>query len=494
MEPVVEDNSKLSIDNIDDYDGSHMEKLLKCMMGVTSGKEGLRRFLSTKGWDYINKILKQEADKTDYTQMDDNSVILVGIIGQTCLQHSSPKLLKQFLGEFINWFISISQICRKSHSKLKFQLMDILAYVLDIDLPLSFQHELEISEKWKENIRCAIYDILRSKVTQEQTLPSISLAARMMSLYGEGWIFSRNGTEDDVKDAMLLLQCCCIEIRMILGLDWAEIQKLQSNSSQEQQQQQQKESKVSKQMRMATACFTIIEQCIDSLASNDTEEVHIPPDYVQSYAQLSPNQLLDLQKWLMELVNDLCAYLEDLQAEMKLWSEDQVKTQVFCHPLALASVRLLALWLSVDMESLHTSLDAIMPILIEFCDQCVDGLYPIEFFFPFFFQLADSYEEEITKGKEKLIDEKQKEACHLFKSFIDSHGLRVLHRYLTKRYMLNSPHPINDDSCYPIYSSSNILMVASKYFPLALLPSEWDDLSPLFETKPLLQSDHNKAA
>jgi hypothetical protein len=39
------------------------EKLLKCMMGITSGKEGMETFLSRKGMNYLNKLLEEELNK-----------------------------------------------------------------------------------------------------------------------------------------------------------------------------------------------------------------------------------------------------------------------------------------------------------------------------------------------------------------------------------------------------------------------------------------------
>jgi hypothetical protein len=216
MESIIDVLSKLSIEKAEDK-GETLEKLAEYMMDTLSGQEGLQRFQSTQGWNYINNILQQETLKIDYTQIDETSVLVIAVIGETCLQSSSPELLEAYLEDFMNWMVFLSMICRQSHSILKFRLMQILKCTLELELPSSFHHALEMHEMWKKNICDAVYDVLRSKVTPQQILPSIMLINRMLLLYHENLLFK---TEEDVKLLMLLLQRCSIEIYLALDIDW----------------------------------------------------------------------------------------------------------------------------------------------------------------------------------------------------------------------------------------------------------------------------------
>jgi hypothetical protein len=95
MESIIDVLSKLSIEKAEDK-GETLEKLAEYMMDTLSGQEGLQRFQSTQGWNYINNILQQETLKIDYTQIDETSVLVIAVIGETCLQSSSPELLEAY--------------------------------------------------------------------------------------------------------------------------------------------------------------------------------------------------------------------------------------------------------------------------------------------------------------------------------------------------------------------------------------------------------------
>ena len=143
MKSTGEDDIPSSHTEKDDKWSLLIEKLLKCLMGITSSNEGLHRFLSTRGWRFLNKTLEEECDNDNNIDViNEEAILLLAIIGQTCLQHASTQILEKWLEEPMIWLEYLSRLSAKLHSKLKFQLMDILASILNDNLPPGFMKQL----------------------------------------------------------------------------------------------------------------------------------------------------------------------------------------------------------------------------------------------------------------------------------------------------------------------------------------------------------------
>ena len=312
----------------------------------------------------------------------------------------------------------------------------------------------------------------------------------MIGMYGEGWLFGTD--EDNAKLPMLLLRQCSIEIRLALDRDLDEktepkkLMRAQSGPSRYQEETPFDSS------NMIASCFSIVEQCVRSLSDENADPSQPDSSFCSSYSQLSPQQLIELQTLLIELMKTLCSYLESLQMEKLAWPEDRIQTLIFQHPFPLAIIRLLGLWLSVDMESLVVIIGPIIPILIEFSDQVVEGLYPIEFLLPFFYQISEFDMSSVPIPDTMANDSRKPPALHdLFNSFLDNQGLRTIYHYLERRtkegFLPRTSNSGRDDAFPAYYYSLSIILAVAKHDSSSLSGSEWKNLIFLLES--LIPSD-----
>ena len=304
-------------DDDDDLDENLMaiNEAYACLCGIASTKVGQEELLKAKAVTTMCELYSHQSFQTDQALN-----ILV-----TLVSRFGPSVWEENTKPFHAIMTKIALDFKTDNSDRKFELCEILnALLVNTSKSISVTNMKE--ESWPASIYKGLNDILRSKIGRNQRNPALKLASLMVELCGVEWTFS-DEENPHYLFLLLLLQLCCVEIRM--QLEDRTINDILKNAD------------------LLTACFTILELSIAYMAQDllDLEEK-------------------EKQNLYVSLKGAFTAVITTLQSFSKSYQKDRSKMKPEEIVFTIAMVRVLAAWLAQETTSMRSAVYQILPFIL----------------------------------------------------------------------------------------------------------------------------------
>jgi len=262
---------------------------------------------------------------------------------------------------------TLSSMLRLKQDVSKFNAVDVLHRVFN-ECPTDIMQDLQKQEKqrfdiWIESIRCGVRQILTSKTDSDRRDHAFSLTATLLRHVGPKWLFSTlektashltprqsdkqparekpvatNEAEIDARFPALLIQLASLETRLILddlgGGPETTRKVLESAPSSD------------RSVSMLPMFYQIIESAIRYLTADDLVLEGTDVDLIFKIRQI----LTELFKAIIDFLNDIQSRTDNVD--------------IFEDIVALASVRLLTIWIEED-DSLNSEMSSKTLTMVE---------------------------------------------------------------------------------------------------------------------------------
>lgn len=293
----------------------------------------------------------------------------------TKIEQQIPQMLRTAVLESLKFTLlpTLSSTIRVKQDVSKFIAVDILHRILN-ECPTEITKELYSTEQqrvniWCENIRSGLRQILTSKTVSDRRDQAFSLIATLLRHIGPNWLFCTLGktaavahetpkqlekqpagaaqnkpvvkeeSEIDARFPALLIQLASLEARLILD-------ELGGEPDTGARKTLQEAPSSDRSIAMLPMFYQIIESGIHYLTSEDLDLQGTDIDLI-----------FKIRNILRELFKAIIDYLNDIQSK-------QTVHEVFEDIIALASVRLLAIWTEED-DSLNEEMSSATLTMVE---------------------------------------------------------------------------------------------------------------------------------
>ncbi|KAF4525868.1 hypothetical protein B566_EDAN015971 [Ephemera danica] len=293
----------------------------ECLQHIARNEAGLKALLDLNA---INQLAEIYADQS--FQCDEALNIVVSLVNHfgSCVWGAGPSQLNILLNKIALDF-------ETDHSERKFELADIL-HALLFNSNKDFVIESSKDQTWPGSVYKALNDILTSKIGKNQRDPALKLASLTVELLGIEWCMVDE--EKPKQFFLLLVQLCSIEVRM--QLEDRSFQQIMNNAG------------------LLTACFTLMEIAITFVATNSSIELE----------QKEKQQLYTALKGAFSAIIGLLTKVS--KNKDKLTGVEKV--------FVCAVVRVLAAWLAQETSALRNAVYALLPFLMEICNETFHGV------------------------------------------------------------------------------------------------------------------------
>ncbi|PKY41702.1 Neurochondrin-domain-containing protein [Rhizophagus irregularis] len=291
-----------------------------------------------------------------------NSLITLTSTGQFV---SDVVSLQEYTFTILN---NLSLTFRTNQEKFKFDLLDffvkIFSYMTDQFSQMVLLSNKTKLDKWTQNIRFGLKEILSSKLDNEQRDKALTLVMLLLNHIGLKWLFSpttdlslkqistssEKNVNDEFKFASLVVQLSCVEIRLMLD-ELAE-------------QHEKQEFQLDKRHEvMLPTCYTILERSIEYLSQIENLLESQETSIELAGVNLDPELLLRLKGTMTETFRYIIEYLVSVKETTPI-------EKIIRDESVLASIRVLSAWFAEE-SSLEKEISQAIPFLIEICQYCL---------------------------------------------------------------------------------------------------------------------------
>ncbi|XP_055847254.1 neurochondrin homolog [Episyrphus balteatus] len=301
----------------DDYDDNLIvvSEAYSCLKSIATYESGQNALLSIGAIPKMSQIYSQQSFQTD--EALHLIVMLTSKFGPASWT-DDPKPFHALIQR-------IALDMETDHSDRKFELCKILSSILTTCRREIIVNTL-VGEIWPESVFKGCSDILKSKIGPKQRDPTLHLIATTLQVLGIQWAFM----DDSKQFFLLLLQLAAIEVRM--------------------QMDEKKLETTFKNAELITACFIILELCIEHMAGDEID--------------LEPKEKQTTYTALKGAFNQVLAVLTRV-------SNDKIKDNMNPRDRAFicAIVRILSAWLAQETTAMRPAIYKILPFMFKLSNE-----------------------------------------------------------------------------------------------------------------------------
>ncbi|CAO3681775.1 unnamed protein product [Umbelopsis vinacea] len=347
--------------------------VLMTIMRLATSEQALKTILDQQVLSRILLLLGSDATAEEQELAKQLVILVYGTaFNEIGSQQEQSKALRASVLESLKYsFIpTLSSTLRLKQDTSKFVAVDVLHRVIN-ECPTGILQELQIQERqrfdiWIESIRSGLRQILTSKTDSDRRDHAFSLTATLLRHIGPKWLFSTlaktaklplmtprqaekrpesekpiasNEAEIDARFPALLIQLASLEARLILD-DLGDARRDANHKAIE------PASSSDRSVSMLPMFYQIVESAIRYLTDDDLALEGTDIDLIFKIRQI----LTELFKAIIDFLNDVLS--------------DSDTSDIFEDIVALASVRLLAIWTEED-DSINSEMSSNTLTMVE---------------------------------------------------------------------------------------------------------------------------------
>eukprot|EP00742_Colponemidia_sp_Colp-10_P004748 GILJ01005064.1.p1 GENE.GILJ01005064.1~~GILJ01005064.1.p1 ORF type:complete len:725 (+),score=108.26 GILJ01005064.1:43-2175(+) len=361
------------------FDAANFDNLLNCLQALVRCAD-VHHLLSNPTLEILVKSWAKLLET--YPVMASKLMSLMDFILKQCktYQPRTPLVAANFEKTLL---APLSPVFAKVQTLVKFDLLPILSRALQVlsNWTSEKQQGVMSNASWPLLIRQGLHDILQSKLDPSRRDLALFLVDEMLKYCGPGWATEKYDLQEPLPTVegvergtfiVVLVNLVRVDLRVKLEQIAHDLASTISTTAQKSSEP------------MVGVLFDILERATQTLCIESERLVEDSEGIVQNNVRLiSSSDLLLLRDGFVSTMQTLCEFLTIAR-----------DSGILTHPVVMASVRLLSVWVAEDTETITSSIYNLIPYILEVCDashHSNPALEPLEFVLPALAQFTTDF-------------------------------------------------------------------------------------------------------